>query len=70
LAVDKERGMGWLAGLVVLIGLGCLVGFLIFSRAVYAFGIFGAFILLAAALLIFGWVYDRRLDKKYPDESV
>jgi hypothetical protein len=66
----KERGFGWLAGVVVLIGLGCLVGFLIFSRAIYAFGLFGALILLAAAFLIFGWVYDRRLDKKYPDESV
>jgi hypothetical protein len=65
----QERGFGWLAGIVVLIGIGMLVGWLIFSRAVYAFGIFGAFILLAAALLIFGWVYDRRLEKQYPDET-
>jgi hypothetical protein len=68
-SMGKEHGFGWLAGLVVLIGLGCLVGFLIFSRAVYAFGIFGALILLAVALLLFGWIYDRRLDQKYPDES-
>jgi hypothetical protein len=65
----QERGFGWLAGIVVLIGIGMLVGWLIFSRAVYAFGIFGAFILLAAALLIFGWAYDRRLEKQYPDET-
>ena len=68
-AMGKEHGFGCLAGIVVLIGIGMLVAFLIFSRAVYAFGIFGALILLAAALLIFGWVYDRRLDQKYPDES-
>ena len=67
--MDKERGFGWLAGIIVLIGVGMLVGFLIFSRAIYAFGIFGAFILLAVALLIFGWVYDRRLDDRYPDDS-
>lgn len=68
--MDKERGFGWLVGLVVLIGIGCLIGFLIWSRAVYAFGIFGAFLLLAVALLLFGWFYDRRLEKRYPDESV
>ena len=67
--MDKERGFGWMAGMVVLIGLLCLIGFLIWSRAVYAFGIFGAFLLLAVGLLIFGAVYDRRLDKKYPTEE-
>ena len=65
----KERGFGWLAGIVVLIGVGTLVAFLIWSRAIYACGIVGAFLVLAVALLIFGWVYDRRLDKQYPDES-
>jgi hypothetical protein len=67
--MKKEHGFGWLAGLVVLIGVGMLIGFVIWSRAIYAFGIFGAFILLAVALLIFGWVYDRRLEKRYPDDS-
>jgi len=67
--MKKEHGFGWLAGLVVLIGIGMLVAFFIWSRAIYAFGLFGAFLLLAAALLIFGWVYDRRLEKQYPDES-
>lgn len=67
--MKKEHGFGWLAGLVVLIGVGMLIGFAIWSRAIYAFGIFGAFILLAVALLIFGWVYDRRLEDRYPDDS-
>jgi ABC-type antimicrobial peptide transport system permease subunit len=65
----NDRGFGWLAGIVVLIGIAVLIGFLIFSRAVYAFGIFGAFLLVGVALLIFGWVYDRRLDKRYPTEE-
>jgi len=65
----EERGFGWLAGIIALIGIAMLVGFLIFSRAVYAFGIFGAFLLVAVALLVFGWVYDRRLDKSYPTEE-
>ena len=68
-SMGKEHGFGWLAGMVVLIGVGTLIGFLIFDRAVYRFGIFGALVLFAAALLIFGWVYDRRLDEKYPDNS-
>ena len=67
--MKKEHGFGWLAGLVVLIGVGLLIGFVIWSRAIYAFGVFGAFLVLAVALLIFGWVYDRRLAQKYPDDS-
>ena len=57
-----------MVGIVLLIGLAVMVGFLIFTRAIYAFGIFGAFILLAVALLLYGWWYERRLEKQYPDE--
>jgi hypothetical protein len=64
-----QRGFGWLAGVIALIGIAMLVGFLIFSRAVYAFGFFGAFLLISVALLVFGWVYDRRQDKIYPTEE-
>jgi hypothetical protein len=67
--MNKEHGLGWLIGIVLLIGLAVMVGFLIFTRAIYAFGIFGAFILLAVALLLYGWWYDRRLEKQYPDET-
>jgi uncharacterized membrane protein len=58
-----------MVGIVLLIGLAVMVGFLIFTRAIYAFGLFGAFILLAVALLLYGWWYDRRLEQKYPDET-
>jgi hypothetical protein len=65
----KERGFGWYAGIIVLIGIATMIGFLIFTRAIYAFGIFGAFVLLAVAALVYGWIYDRRLAEKYPDDS-
>jgi len=68
-ATDDSRGFGWLIGIVLLIGLLMMIGFLIFSRAIYAFGIFGAFILLSVALLLFGWFYDRRQAQQYPDDS-
>ena len=69
MSTDDSRGFGWLVGIVLLIGLLLMIGFLIFTRAIYAFGIFGAFILLAVALLLYGWFYDRRLAKQYPDDS-
>jgi hypothetical protein len=37
-----------------------LIMILLFSRAVIAWGVFGAFIVLAAALLLFAWIFDRR----------
>ena len=69
MALDDSRGFGWLAGITLLIGLVLLVGFLIFWRAVYAFGFFGAFLLLSVGLLTYGWLYDRRQDKTYPTEE-
>jgi hypothetical protein len=69
MAEDDDEKLGgrfylWLAGLVLLGGLGLLIVLLIFSRAFYAWGIFGAFIVFAAALLIFGWFYDKRATRK------
>jgi hypothetical protein len=49
-----------LAGVVLACGVIALVMILLFSRAVVAWGVFGAFIVLAAALLLFAWIYDRR----------
>jgi hypothetical protein len=60
---DDSLGLGFygkLAGLILLIGIGVFVVFLIFSRAVFAWGFFGAFIVIALVLLAFGWFYDRR----------
>jgi hypothetical protein len=66
---DDDEGLGgrfylWLGGLVLLGGAALLILLLIFSRAIYAWGIFGAFLVIAVALLIFAWFYDKRAAKK------
>ena len=65
----EGEGLGFrfyagLAGVVIACGLVALVMILIFSRAVYAWGVLGAFIVLAAALLLFGWIFDRRAARE------
>ena len=65
---DKE-GLGtrfWLklAAGVFGIGILILIGLLIFWRALYAWGFFGAFLALGAVLLVFGWIYDRRANRR------
>ena len=62
---DDDEGLGAgfflkIAGVVVAIGIGVMIIFLIFSRAVYAFGFFGAFIVLGAVLCLVAWASDRR----------
>jgi hypothetical protein len=60
---DKGLGIGFflkIAGVCVVGGIIVMILFLIFWRAVYAWGFFGAFLALAAALCLFGWLYDRR----------
>jgi hypothetical protein len=60
---DEGLGAGFflkIAGVVVAIGIGVMIIFLIFSRAVYAWGFFGAFIVLGAVLCLFAWLSDRR----------
>jgi hypothetical protein len=69
-----EEGLGfrfflWLAAIIIGGGLALLIAFLIFSRAVYAWGLFGAFLVGAAILLIFGWIYDKRHEHDYESES-
>jgi hypothetical protein len=62
---DEDEGLGTgfflkIAGLCVVVGIIAMILFLIFSRAVYAWGFFGAFLAVAAVLCLFGWFYDRR----------
>ena len=37
---------------------------IIFTKAVYAWGIFGAFVALAAIALFFAWIHDRRVQRR------
>ena len=60
---DQGLGAGFflkIAGVCVVGGIIVMILFLIFWRAVYAWGFFGAFLALAAVLCLFGWLYDRR----------
>jgi hypothetical protein len=62
---DEDEGLGAgfflkIAGVVVALGILTMIVFLIFSRAVYAWGFFGAFLVLGAVLCLFAWIYDRR----------
>jgi len=53
-----------LAGIFVVGAIGLMIIFLIFTRAVYAWGVLGAFLLLAAFALLAGWWFDRREAKE------
>ena len=60
---DDSLGFGFyakLAGLILVIGIGVFIAFVIFSRAIVAWGFLGAFLVIALVLLAFGWFYDRR----------
>jgi hypothetical protein len=62
---DEDEGLGAgfflkIAGVCVGVGIIVMILFLIFWRAVYAWGFFGSFLALAAVLCLFGWLYDRR----------
>jgi hypothetical protein len=61
----EEQGLGarfyaGLAGVVLACGVVALIMLLLFSRAIVAWGVLGAFAVLAAALLLFAWIFDRR----------
>jgi hypothetical protein len=61
--------LGWkfwlqLAGLFA-VGAVVLFIFLIFLlKAVYAFGILGALLLMAGLALLAGWIFDRRQERR------
>ena len=70
----REEGPGlkfwlWVAGISLAVGLGLLVFFLLIGAAWEAWGAFGALIFFSAVLLAYGWIYDRRQDRKYKDLS-
>jgi hypothetical protein len=62
---DEDEGLGAgfflkIAALCVACGIIGLILFLIWSRAVYAWGFFGGFLAFGAVLCLFAWLYDRR----------
>jgi hypothetical protein len=66
---DDGDGLGFkfwggLIGIIVAVAVGGLVMFLIFSRAVYAWGFFGAFIVLGGIVILLAWIYDKKTQRR------
>ena len=66
---DDDDGLGagfWLklAGLFLLGAIGLFIIMWIFVRASYAWGFLGAFLFLAAGVLLFGWIWDKRQERR------
>ena len=60
---DEGLGAGFflkIAGVVVIAGIIGMIVFLVWWRAVYAWGFLGGFLAFAAVLCLFAWLYDRR----------
>jgi hypothetical protein len=55
----------WMVAAVVGIGIAVAVLFLIISAALFAWGVFGAFVVFAALALGVAWIYDRRKVAEY-----
>ena len=68
----KEEGLGlkfWAAmiGIVVAVGVGGLIFFLIFSRAIYAWGFLGAVVALGLVFIVIAMIHDRRKKREYAE---
>jgi Flp pilus assembly protein TadB len=66
--------LGWkffagLAGALLAGGIVLLIILVLFTHLVYALGVLGAFIVLAGAALLFGWLFDRRQARRRADYS-
>jgi len=66
-----DSGIGFaffarMAGLIIAAGVVAMIVMLVFSRAVYAWGLLGGFIAFAVILLVVGWVFDRRRARRDP----
>jgi len=65
----REQGLGFgfwarFAGGVLLVGIGVWLLFFFISRAIYAWGLLGMFVVIAAVCLGIGWFADRREAQK------
>jgi hypothetical protein len=69
----EDEGLGakfWLGtfGVLLAAGIGIFIILLIFYRAAYAWGFIGAFLLLFAVLILIGWIWDRRRQKRFDED--
>jgi hypothetical protein len=65
-----DLGFGFyakLAGVFLLGAIALAIVLIVFTRAVYAWGLLGAFLFLAAVALLAGWIFDRHDAKERHD---
>ena len=68
----EEEGLGgkfWLSmvGIIFAIGIGGMIFFLLFSRAVYAWGFVGAIAALGLVFILIAVWYDRKKKREYAE---
>lgn len=66
---DDGDGLGFkfwggLIGVIVAVAVGGMILFLIFSRAVYAWGFLGAFLVLGAIVILIAWIFDKKSQRR------
>jgi len=54
---------------IIGIGLAALFGFLLFSRAVYRYGLIGGTVIVVGILLLVAAYYDRKHQRDYEDDE-
>jgi Flp pilus assembly protein TadB len=59
-----------LAGILVVGGIALFIFLILLMSAVYAWGVFGTFMLLALGLLLAGWIFDRRNARRREEGSL
>lgn len=65
-----DLGFGFwakLAGVFLLGAIALIIVLAVFTHAVYAWGLLGAFLFLAAIALLAGWIFDRHDAKERRD---
>jgi hypothetical protein len=69
---DGPGGRFWigLVGALIAFGVGLFVCFLLFERAIYRWGAFGALIALLVVVLLIVWIHDRRQIRKYEQQQL
>jgi len=58
-----------LVAVIFVIGIGLFLGFVLFDRAVYRFGIIGGTVIVVGILLLIAYFYDRKHAKSYEDDD-
>jgi hypothetical protein len=69
-----EDGLGakfWfgMVGVILAIGVGSILLFLLVSAAWYRWGFIGGLLFFGVLLLLFGWIYDRTHRPRYDDDD-